>query len=87
MTSAATLIPEHQDERVLAPADLIRKAEQLVLTYGQKTMWYRHPEARIRFLDDIRIIILHLREYGGWEEWEQAQDLHKCLLHHCKKLS
>jgi hypothetical protein len=41
--------------------------------------WFRHPKARIRPLEDIRLVVEHLREYGDRRAWWAAQELHKCL--------
>lgn len=64
--------------RVPAPPGLVMRAEQAVQDF-HGCFWFRHPEASIRYLDDIEIVIRHLREYGGWKAWWAAQDLRKCL--------
>jgi hypothetical protein len=61
-----------------APPELIERAWLLVRKHPD-CFWFRHPEARIRHLDDIRLVIEHLREYGGWQAWRDAQELHQCL--------
>jgi len=67
-----------------APAELVERATSLIRTFPE-CFWFRHPEARIRNVRDVRLIIEHLREYGGWRAWSAAQDLHKCLLQISKK--
>lgn len=65
-------------ERVPAPPDLIEKAEAAVSEFRQ-CFWFWHPEARVRYLGDVRLVVRHLREYGGWKAWRAAQDLQRCL--------
>lgn len=65
-------------ERTPAPPALAARAMAVVEEFP-KCFWFRHPEARVRYLDDIRLIVHHLREYGGWKEWEVAQELQECL--------
>ncbi|MEK7686122.1 MAG: hypothetical protein AAB466_11935 [Verrucomicrobiota bacterium] len=62
----------------LAPPELIERAAALVRTYPE-CFWFRHPEARIRHLEDVRLVIDHLREYGDRRAWRAAQELHRCL--------
>ena len=61
-----------------APLELVERATALVRSYPE-CFWFWHPEAQIRHLEDVRLVVEHLREYGGWREWRAAQDLHKCL--------
>jgi len=61
-----------------APPELIERAHELVRTHPE-CFWFRHPEARIRHLEDIRLVVEHLREYGDRRAWWAAQELHKCL--------
>lgn len=61
-----------------APPDLVAKATALLRTYPE-CFWFRHPDARIRHLEDVRLVVEHLREYGGHRAWYAAQDLHRCL--------
>ena len=61
-----------------APSELVEQATALVRAYPE-CFWFRHPEARIESLEDVRLVVEHLREYGGWREWAAAQKLHKCL--------
>ncbi|MFM7183129.1 MAG: hypothetical protein ACKO2G_16925 [Verrucomicrobiales bacterium] len=65
-------------ERTPAPPELLARASALVEKYPG-CFWFRHPDARIRYLDDVRLVVQRLREYGGWKEWEDAQELQTCL--------
>lgn len=62
-----------------APPELVAKAEELVREYSVHCFWFRHPEAKVRFLGDVRLVIHHLREYGNWRAWRAAQELQRCL--------
>jgi len=55
-----------------------RRASELIRVHPE-CFWFRHPEARIRHLEDIRLVVEHLREYGDRRAWWAAQELHKCL--------
>jgi hypothetical protein len=61
-----------------APPELIARAAELVGRYPE-CFWFRHPQARIRHLEDVRLVIEHLREYGDRRAWWAAQELHQCL--------
>jgi hypothetical protein len=67
-----------------APPELVERAQALVRKHPE-CFWFRHPDARIRHIEDIRLVIEHLREYGDRLTWREAQDLHQCLSHHSKK--
>ncbi len=69
-----------------APQDLIDRATALVKRHPE-CFWFRHPEARVRHLEDVRLVIEHLREYGNRRAWFEAQELHECLLPHFRKKS
>jgi hypothetical protein len=64
--------------RIPAPPELIERATNLVQTFPE-CFWYWHPDARVRYLDDVRLVVEHLREYGDWRTWRPAQELHQCL--------
>ena len=70
--------PTTESERIPAPPDLVARAKAAVSEFHE-CFWFRHPEARVRYLDDVRLIITHLREYGGWKAWRVAQELQRCL--------
>ncbi|MCX6976148.1 MAG: hypothetical protein NTZ94_18035 [Verrucomicrobia bacterium] len=65
--------------RIPAPLELIERAEALVKKYDIQCFWFWHPEARVRYLDDVRQVVRHLREYGNHKAWQAAQELSKCL--------
>jgi len=65
------------EDRPVAP-ELLAKGEELVRTF-RECFWFRHPEAEIRNIEDLHLLVQHMREYGGWREWRAAQDLHQCL--------
>ena len=70
----AEIDPEQQD----AAPELVARAEALVRKYPS-SFWFRHPEARIRSVEDVRIVIRRLRESGNRQAWNEAQDLVRCL--------
>ena len=58
------LVPEQSNEvatAVAAPPALIERASELIRAHPE-CFWFRHPEARIRHLEDIRLVVEHLRE-------------------------
>jgi hypothetical protein len=61
-----------------APPELVERATVLVRNHPE-CFWFRHPEARIRHLEDVRLVVEHLREYGDRRAWRDAQELQKCL--------
>lgn len=65
-------------ERTPAPPELAARAMALVDEFP-RCFWFWHPDASVRYLDDVRLVIHHLREYGGWKAWEAAQELQECL--------
>ena len=62
-----------------APPELVERASTLVRQHPE-CFWCRHPEARIRHLEGVRLVVEHLREYGDRRAWRSAQELHQCLL-------
>lgn len=71
-------IPDAPVGRIPASRDLIARAEACLREFGG-CFWFRHPMARVRYLDDVTLVIRHLREYGDHKAWQAAQDLQKCL--------
>ena len=69
-----------------APLELVERAAALVRSHPE-CFWFRHPEARIRYLEDVRLVIEHLREYGDHRAWWAAQRLHQCLSPLFKRMS
>jgi len=52
-------------------ADLVRQFPEC--------FWFRHPEARVRFVDDARLVVEHLREFGDKRAWDAAAALQRSL--------
>lgn len=77
---------EVEQELTPAPPELIERAWALVKAHSE-CFWFRHPEAQIRYVEDIRLVVHHLREYGDKRAWREAQALHKRLLPLFKKTS
>lgn len=69
-----------------APPELVERAMSLIKRYPE-CFWFWHPEARIRDFGDVRLVVEHLREYGGRQAWQEAQELHRCLSPLFKKKS
>ena len=65
--------------RIPAPPELVARAEALVKKYEVECFWFWHPDARVKYIDDIELVIRHLREYGDHRAWKEAQQLHQCL--------
>lgn len=72
-------VPIAEPPRIPAPPELIERAEELVKKYEIDCFWFWHPEARVRYLGDVRLVVHHLREYGNHKAWQAAQELNKCL--------
>ena len=65
-------------ERVPASPEVAARALELVRTFSE-CFWFWHPEATVRFTDDVRLVIEHLREYGDKKAWAAAADLQRSL--------
>ncbi len=76
MSAEAAMV---EPPRIPAPPELIARAEALVLKFDLQCFWFRHPEAKVRYMDDLDLVIHRLREYGNHEAWMAAQELRKCL--------
>ena len=61
-----------------APPELVARADALMSRFPE-CFWFWRTDARIRSLDDVRLVVRHLREYGGRDAWVAAQDLARCL--------
>lgn len=64
--------------RIPAPPELVVRAMELVREFAE-CFWFWHPDARVRYMDDIELVIEHLREYGDKRAWEAAKELRRCL--------
>jgi hypothetical protein len=72
--SAAEPVPTQPE---LPPA-LTAHAAALVQRHPE-CFWYWRPDAPIRSLEDVRLVVRHLREYGGHDAWLAARELNECL--------
>lgn len=73
------LVTMVEPPRIPAPPELVARAEALVKKYGQRCFWFWHPDAAIKYTDDVEMVIRQLREYGNHMAWKDAQELNKCL--------
>jgi len=69
-----------------APPELRERAAALVRDHPE-CFWFWHPDARVHHLEDVRLVVEHLREYGDRRAWWDAQELHRCLSPLYKKTS
>ena len=69
-----------------APPGLVAQATGLVKAYPE-CFWFWHPTAEVRYLEDVRLVVQHLRQYGDQRAWRDAQKLHRCLSPLFKKKS
>ncbi len=51
-----------------APPELIARAQAAVKDFPG-CFWFRRQGASVETVNDVLVIILHLREYGGWKAW------------------
>jgi hypothetical protein len=66
--------------------ELVERAVALVKRFPE-CFWFWHPDARVQTVDDVRLAVRHLREYGGREAWLAARDLNQCLSPHSRRAS
>ena len=69
-------------ETAPAPAPLSKEAAETaraLIRQFPECFWFRHPDAPLGTVDEARLVVLHLREYGGHRAWREAQRLHSCL--------
>ena len=64
--------------RVPAPPEAVAMATELVRKFAE-CFWFRHSEAQVRYVDDVALVIRHLRDYGDKRAWAAAGELKKCL--------
>jgi hypothetical protein len=64
--------------RVPASPELAARAMDLSREFSE-CFWFWHPEAKVRFVDDVVLVIEHLREYGDKRAWAAAKELRRCL--------
>ena len=68
------------------PPELVERAS-ILIKHHSECFWFRHPDARIRYIEDVRLVIERLRGYGDRRAWREAQELHRCLSPLSKKTS
>jgi hypothetical protein len=61
-----------------APPELAARALAFVRQYPE-CFWYWRPDVSIRSVEDVRLVVRQLREYGGRDAWLAARDLSECL--------
>ena len=69
-----------------AAPELMARADALTSRFPE-CFWFWRTDAPIRSLDDVRLVVRQLREYGGRDAWLAAQDLARCLSPHSRKTS
>jgi len=60
------------------PPELAARALALVRQHPE-CFWYWRPDVSIRSVEDVRLVIRQLRDYGARDAWRAAQDLSGCL--------
>jgi hypothetical protein len=60
------------------PKEAADQARALVRQFPE-CFWFRHPDAPLETVEEARLVVQHLREYGGHRAWREAQRLHACL--------
>jgi hypothetical protein len=85
---AGAEVPEPDAVRAPTPAppELAAQAAALVKRYPE-CFWFWRPGAEIRYLEDVRLVVQHLREYGDRSAWLAARDLNQCLSPRFKRTS
>jgi hypothetical protein len=61
-----------------APPELAARAAALVRLFPE-CFWYWRPDASVRSLEDVRLVVRQLRAYGDRDAWLAARDLSECL--------
>jgi len=64
--------------QVPASPEVVALATELARKFSE-CFWFWHPEANVRYVDDARLVVEHLREYGDKRAWAAAKELKKCL--------
>ncbi|HEX9563970.1 MAG TPA: hypothetical protein VF981_08365 [Gemmatimonadaceae bacterium] len=58
--------------------ELVDRATALIREFPE-CFWYWRPDARLRSLDDVRLVVRQLRRHGDRRAWIAAQELNQCL--------
>ena len=66
--------------------ELAARAAALVREYPE-CFWYWRPGASVRSVEDVRLVVRQLREYGGRDAWLAARDLSECLSRRSRRTS
>jgi len=67
-------------------SDLAERASKVVAEFPE-CFWFWRAQPGIRNVDDVRLVVKHLREYGDRRAWQAAQGLHKSLSPHSNPTS
>jgi hypothetical protein len=70
---------ETDELRIPAPPELVAEAEAAVREFEVECFWFWHPDAVVSTMEDVRLVVEHLRMYGNWRAWRIAQELQRCL--------
>lgn len=62
-----------------APSELVAKAEAAVREFEVQCFWFWRPDAVVRTVEDIQVVIKELRRNGDRRAWRAAQELQRCL--------
>jgi hypothetical protein len=61
------------------PAPEVLEQARALITAFPECFWFRNRDAGIETREDVRLVVEHLREYGGHRAWKEAQSLFQCL--------
>ena len=64
--------------RVPVSSEVANRAKDLVKQFGE-WFWLWRTGAKIRYKDDVELVIGRLRGYGDRNAWEAAKELRRCL--------
>lgn len=70
---------ESVENRIPAPPELVAKAEAAVREFEVQCFWFWHPDAVVRSVEDVLVVIMELRRNGNRRAWLAAQELQRCL--------
>ena len=69
-------------ETAPAPTPLSEEAAETaraLIRQFPECFWFWNRDAAIETVEDARLVVRNLREYGGHRAWREAQRLHSCL--------
>lgn len=70
---------EPVENRIPAAPELVAKAEAAVREFEVQCFWFWHPDAVVRSVEDVLVVIMELRRNGNRRAWLAAQELQRCL--------